>query len=275
MNAAAIVLCGGRSSRMGRPKALLPWRGRPMVAHLVATLRSCVDEVVVVSAADLELPNLDARVVVDEEPGLGPLAGLMAGLAAIESSCAFATATDTPWLDPALVEVLLAEGPTVAVASGGHIEPLAAVYPRSAADTAKTLLAAGQRRPLALLEAFDYRSVDASELPGGDSLRSLNTPAQYLEAVRESEPDASAQVEFLGRCRVKTGARERRVAVGTLAEVLGRAAPDLAVCEAVGDTARVANHFLVSLGAERFVRDATLPVGAGERLFVMDASAGG
>ncbi len=242
-----------------------------MVAHLVATLRASVDEVIVVSGADLKLPALDATVVLDPEPFLGPLAGLAAGLAAVDSACAFATATDTPWLDPALVDALLAEGPTVAVESGGHVEPLAAVYPREAAETAKALLAAGRRRPLALLEACDYRALDAAGLPGGDSLKSLNTPAQYLEAVRKSDPDAVARVEFLGRCRVAAGAREREVAVGTLAEVLGRAAPELPLCE--GES--VTRHFLVSIGKERFVRDAALPVGAGERLFVMDASVGG
>ena len=44
---AAIVLCGGRSTRMGRAKAWLPWCGRPLVAHVVETLRPAFDEVVV------------------------------------------------------------------------------------------------------------------------------------------------------------------------------------------------------------------------------------
>jgi molybdopterin-guanine dinucleotide biosynthesis protein A len=256
---------------MRRAKALLPWAGKTMVAHLVATLRGVVDEIVVVSSADLELPRLDATVVIDKEPFLGPLAGLAAGLAAIESDCAFATATDTPWLRSELVSALLREGPTVAVESEGHVQPLAAVYPREAAATAAALLADGRRRPLALLEAHGYRSRAAECLPGGDSLKSLNTPEEYLEALRASEPRASARVEFLGRCRVATGAREREVAVGTLSEVLRRAAPELPLCDGVA----VAKHFLVSLESRRFVRDAALPVGAGERVVVMDASVGG
>ena len=71
MSTAAIVLCGGKSTRMGRDKAWLPWAGVPMVSHVVATLRPLVDEVIVVSSRDLALPALDATVVRDREPALG------------------------------------------------------------------------------------------------------------------------------------------------------------------------------------------------------------
>ncbi len=268
---AGLILCGGRSSRMGRPKALLPWAGGTMLEHVAATLRRVVDELVVVGAAELELPPLDATVVVDEEPFLGPLAGLAAGLAVARAPSVFATATDTPWLRAELVEALLREGPTVAVESGGRVQPLVAVYPRDGAEQAAALLAAGARRPLALLESLAYRRIPAERLPGGDSLESLDTPAQYLEALRRAAPDAAVRVEFLGRCRAATGARARDVAVGTLSEVLANAAPELPLCD--GDA--VAKHFLVSLEARRFVRDTALPIGAGERVFVMDASVGG
>jgi molybdopterin-guanine dinucleotide biosynthesis protein A len=74
MSAAAIVLCGGRSTRMGRAKAWLPWRGQPMVAHVVASLRAggAVDEVIVVTSEELDLPPLEGRLVRDRAPTLGP-----------------------------------------------------------------------------------------------------------------------------------------------------------------------------------------------------------
>ncbi len=70
---------------MGRAKACLPWRGQPMVAHIVSILRPIVDDVVVVASDALELPALDARVVRDREPALGPLAGIREGLEEIDS----------------------------------------------------------------------------------------------------------------------------------------------------------------------------------------------
>nr|NIP96958.1 NTP transferase domain-containing protein [Akkermansiaceae bacterium] len=76
MRTAAIILCGGRSSRMGRPKAWLPWRGRPMVVHMSEVLGGAVDEVWVVSSPQLALPEMNARVLQDKEPHLGPLAGI-------------------------------------------------------------------------------------------------------------------------------------------------------------------------------------------------------
>ena len=69
----ALVVCGGRSSRMGRPKALLPWRGRTLIEHLVEGLSAVVGEVVVVTSSALDLPRLPVRVLVDEHPEQGPL----------------------------------------------------------------------------------------------------------------------------------------------------------------------------------------------------------
>ncbi|MGI9433010.1 MAG: molybdenum cofactor guanylyltransferase, partial [Myxococcota bacterium] len=59
----AVVLCGGLSSRMGRPKAWLPWRGHPMITHVVGVLGQVTDDIVVVTSENLDLPPLPARVV--------------------------------------------------------------------------------------------------------------------------------------------------------------------------------------------------------------------
>src|SRR5437867_3338893 len=110
MTSSAIVLCGGESSRMGRPKALLPWRGGPMISHVVGILRQAVDSVVVVTSASLDLPRLDAKIVRDRDPKLGPLAGIREGLEAIEADLAFVTATDAPFLTSAFIRKMLSFG---------------------------------------------------------------------------------------------------------------------------------------------------------------------
>jgi molybdopterin-guanine dinucleotide biosynthesis protein A len=270
-DAAGIVLCGGKSSRMGRAKAWLPWRGKPLVSHVVDVLHGVFDEVVVVSAETLELPPLDARVVCDRQPALGPLAGIREGLAAIEAKRAFVTATDAPFLTGDFARALLERGDSVAPVVEDFVQTLSAVYPKRALEIADRLIREARLRPLHLLEALDYEEVAESELPDIAPVRGFNTPAAYLKAVREDERDASAMVEFVGRARVAAGPEPVRVPVGTLGEVLACAPSELALVE----DGRVAPPFLASIDGRAFFRDATIPIGSGERVIVLDSAAGG
>src|SRR2546423_13915019 len=85
MRAGGIVLCGGQSKRMGRPKAWLPFAGELMLPRVVRLLEEAVRPIVVVAAPDQEVPPLPPHVAIvrDEEKGRGPLQGLAAGLAAL------------------------------------------------------------------------------------------------------------------------------------------------------------------------------------------------
>src|SRR5437764_14574009 len=94
---ALVVLAGGKSSRMGRPKAWLPFHGQPMLARVLDRLAPLFEERVIVRAPGQELPEVPARFVEDEEPGLGPLAGLLAGLSAVTRPLAFAVSCDAPF----------------------------------------------------------------------------------------------------------------------------------------------------------------------------------
>jgi molybdopterin-guanine dinucleotide biosynthesis protein A len=271
MSAAGVVLCGGRSSRMGRAKAWLPWRGRPMLAHVVDVLREVVDEVVVVSAPDVEVPPTQARVVLDREPGLGPLGGIREGLLAIRAERAFVTSTDAPLLTPRFVRAMLAFEGAAAPEVDGFVQTLCAVYPRRLACEADRLISEGRMRPLFLLEAAGFRHVRPDELPDVEALRGLNTPELYLEAVRCAEPGATATLELLGQARRRVGRSAVSVAVGTLGEVWARGAPELGACQG----GEIPREYLVSLDGRTFVRDARVPIGPGEHVIVMDAAAGG
>src|SRR2546423_5298546 len=104
MRAGGIVLCGGQSSRMGRPKAWLPMAGELMLPRVVRLLGEAVSPIVVVAAPEQDLPPLPAevKVVRDEEKGRGPLQGLAAGLTALqgEVDAAYASSCDVPFLRP-------------------------------------------------------------------------------------------------------------------------------------------------------------------------------
>ena len=105
---AGIVLAGGRSSRMGTPKAALEWHGSTLLRRTVGIVARVADgPVVVVRAPGQSLPALPPAVEVVDDPreGLGPVQGLAAGLAAVadRAEIAFVCSTDMPFLHPAFV----------------------------------------------------------------------------------------------------------------------------------------------------------------------------
>ena len=195
MRFAGIVLCGGRSSRMGRPKAWLPFGDELMLPRVVRILRAVVDPVVVVAAPGQDVPPLpaDVAIVRDEVEGRGPLAGLAGGLAALEgkADAAYLTSCDVPFLTPAFVGrvISLLDAAAIAVPHfDGYYHPLAAVYRLSVLPDVTELLAADRLRPVFLFDAVPTRIIEPAELadvdPALNSLRNLNTPEDYATALR-------------------------------------------------------------------------------------------
>ncbi|WP_437506902.1 molybdenum cofactor guanylyltransferase [Sorangium sp. So ce1099] len=202
---AGVVLCGGRSSRMGRPKAWLPFGGEALLQRVVRRLGEAAWPIAVVAAPGQELPPLPegVQVVRDPEEGRGPLQGIAAGLAAVAplAERAYVSATDAPFLHPAFVRRLAdlqAGGYAVAVPrADGHHHPLGAVYACSVRGEAEALLAEGRLRLSSLFERArtlvaepelllaDPRLLEAD--PALRSLRNLNTPEDYAAALRELE----------------------------------------------------------------------------------------
>lgn len=196
MTTGGIVLCGGRSSRMGRPKAWLPFGGESMLQRVVRVLREVVDPVVVVAAPGQDVPPLppDVQIVRDEVEGKGPLAGLVAGLTALQGrvGAAYLSSCDVPFLKPEFVRrvlTLLGDALIAVPKVGGFHHPLAAAYRTDILAEVRKLLTAGRLRPVFLFGAVPTRVIEPPELtdvdPAFDSLRNLNTPDDYQAALRE------------------------------------------------------------------------------------------
>jgi molybdopterin-guanine dinucleotide biosynthesis protein A len=200
----AVVLCGGHSRRMGRPKAWLPFGDEVLLQRVVRRLAEATWPVVVVRAPDQDLPALppEVRVTEDRVSDRGPLQGIAAGLEAIAdmAEAAFVSSTDAPFVEPALVRYLASlRGQTydiVVPRAGGHHHPLAAIYACSVRPEIERLLAADRLRPFFLFERVRTRIVDEEALreapevvvvdPDLRSLRNLNTPADYAAALQEA-----------------------------------------------------------------------------------------
>ncbi len=191
-----VVLCGGQSSRMGRPKAWLSFGKELMLPRVVRLLGEAAAPVVVVAAADQEVPLLprEIGIVRDPQPSRGPLQGLTAGLEALRgrADAAYVSSCDAPFLRPAFVRhlvELLGDFAICVPEVGGYRHPLAAVYRIEVADVAVRLLAEERLRPTFLFEEVPTRIVQSEELADVDptlqSLRNLNTPAEYEAALRD------------------------------------------------------------------------------------------
>lgn len=196
MNAGAIVLCGGKSTRMGASKALLPFGPESMLQRVVRILAQGVSPIVVVAAVDQPLPELPRQVIItrDEQEGRGPLEGLRAGLKALPSDieAAYVTSCDVPLLEPAFVREMLdlAKGFDIAVIEiDGLLHPLSAVYRRSVLPDVEDLLAANRLRLAVLFDRVKTRRVRPSEItsdPELRTLRNLNTHADYQQALADA-----------------------------------------------------------------------------------------
>jgi len=197
VNVAGIVLCGGQSSRMGRPKAWLPFAGEIMLPRVIRLLREAVEPVVVVAAPDQDVPHLpsDVAIVRDEEKGRGPLQGLAAGLSALHgrAEAAYLSSCDVPFLQPAFVQRLvdlLGDHAICVPRVGDFHHPLAAMYRIEVESTVRRLLAENRLRPFFLFDAVPTRVVEVAELadvdPTFQTLRNLNSPEEYEAAVREA-----------------------------------------------------------------------------------------
>src|SRR5437899_163676 len=188
---ALVVLAGGRSSRMGRPKAWLPFHGQPMLARVLDRLSPLFEERVVVRAPEQDLPDVEARLVEDEEPGMGPVAGLAVGLGAVARPLAFVVSCDAPFVDPKVVAHLVDRcRPPFAVVVPlweGRPQPLHAIYRADNAPILRRLLAAGRRRPVDLFVEVPALEVTEAEIraldPDGLTFMNTNTPEEYERAL--------------------------------------------------------------------------------------------
>ncbi|MFL5340668.1 MAG: molybdenum cofactor guanylyltransferase [Gemmataceae bacterium] len=197
---AGIILCGGRSSRMGRPKAWLPFGDELMLPRVVRILGEVVSPLVVVAAPGQDVPALprDVAIVRDPEEGRGPLQGLAAGLEALrgQTDAAYLSSCDVPFLKSAFVRRLidlLGDHSICVPHVGDFHHPLAAVYRVDVLPIVTRLLAENRLRPVFLFDAVPTRVVTAAELadvdPTFQSLRNLNTPAEYEAAQKDLAAD--------------------------------------------------------------------------------------
>ncbi|MBT2657703.1 molybdenum cofactor guanylyltransferase [Bacillus sp. ISL-18] len=198
MKAAAIILAGGKSSRMGTNKALLKINEKTNIERIVDKLKLLFDDIILVTNDSEQYEFLSVRMVPDHYPGQGPLAGVQAGLTASDYDLNLIVACDMPFLSNELAEALVTNAlhyDAVIPVIHGKQQPLFSVFKKQTAAVIEEQIQAGQLRMKHLLDHLNVLYLTEKELEtycqmGLDQVFfNMNHPEEYEEAKKKAESD--------------------------------------------------------------------------------------
>ncbi|MFK9091618.1 molybdenum cofactor guanylyltransferase [Bacillus salipaludis] len=198
MKAAAIILAGGKSSRMGTNKALLKINEKTNIERIANTLKLLFDDIILVTNDSEQYEFLGLTMVADLYPGMGPLAGVHAGLLASDYDLNFIVACDMPFVSSELAEALVnscGHYDAVIPVINGKQHPLFAVFHKKAAEEVASSIEAGRLRMKHLLDQLNVLYVTETELQTYSNLDiervffNMNHPDEYEEAKKWAEAD--------------------------------------------------------------------------------------
>jgi molybdopterin-guanine dinucleotide biosynthesis protein A len=192
-----VLLAGGRSSRLGQPKALLDFAGRPLGLHLLDRLASVTDQLLVVTNDPTAYAPWGVPMTTDpaEFAGMGPLAGLLAAIEAASHGVVLTVACDLPFFSPALGAFMLAlqadsAADVVIPMHDDLLEPLCAVYSTACRAVIRQRLGAGRRKVASILPDLRVRYVPEEEY------RSFGATEQLFFNINTAEDLTEAQARW-------------------------------------------------------------------------------
>lgn len=182
-----LIIAGGRGTRMsGEDKGLMDWRGKPIIEILLADFKGFVHSVVINANRNLQqYKTYGFNVVEDQVAGfVGPLAGVHAGLSAIDTAYTFVTPCDSPNMSHAVLERMtkqLGESDAdLAVASlNGHLEPVVLLLKTSLSTSIYNFLNSGNRRVGQWVREQNHITVDFSDAES--IFTNINTPDEKIK----------------------------------------------------------------------------------------------
>ena len=212
-----LVLAGGRSTRMGRDKALLAYHGRDQLQVAFDLLGEVAGPNFVSVRADQISDPVRARYaqVIDGTEGVGPIAGILAALRTRPAAAWLVLACDLPFLDAPTLRALIAGRDPSRVATAfrsaydGLPEPLCAIWEPQCEPLLADFVAADGRCPRKFLLAHAARIID---LPRSNALDNINSTTEYRQAMQDLDPTAKTRpldIQYFALLREQAGcARE-------------------------------------------------------------------
>jgi molybdopterin-guanine dinucleotide biosynthesis protein A len=194
----AFVLAGGKSTRMGRDKATLPFAGRTLLESALVLARSVTEDVFILGSA--ELYGAYGEVIADIFPGCGPLGGIHAALTHAKNDLNLILAVDTPFLSDRLAAYLVerareSRAMVTAPEIDSYPQPLCAVYRRDFLPIADQALRAGRYKIVPLFPQGRILVIPEAELERfaftAEMFENLNTPEELEQARRRASDKRS------------------------------------------------------------------------------------
>ena len=189
----AVILVGGKSSRMGTNKAFLELKGKTFIELQIELLREMFDEIFISANTSSEYEYLNLPIFKDVYPGKGPLGGIYTSLINSSSLHTFMLACDMPFVEPELIKHLkdlTKEYDVVIPKSEKGLEPLHAFYSKNCIDPIKRSLDENNLRIISFFPHVNVKVVELGSLASSarfkDSIKNLNTMDDYKDVTNNN-----------------------------------------------------------------------------------------
>jgi len=187
----ALILCGGKSTRMGRAKAFLPYRGTSIITHIVDLVSKLFSEVLLVTNEPELFDGIEIDTVKDIIPHRGPLGGILSGLLIASYHRSFVMACDMPFVDSALITDMVKKGHNSDMLVLMHdkgIEPLIGVYSKDCINHLEESLFSGKISLHEIALGLNTQVMFCSALSNRDKnllppYFDIDTPQDYTAAI--------------------------------------------------------------------------------------------
>jgi molybdopterin-guanine dinucleotide biosynthesis protein A len=191
----AIILAGGKSSRMGFDKQFLKFRNKYIIELLLDKLESMFKEIVIVTNKPDEYVKYNCILAEDEVKDFGPVAGISVGLKHSSSMYNYIIACDMPYVNSSYIDFMKAEiakqendVDAVITRLGDWIEPFNAFYSKSLIVKAEENIRLGRRRINSLFKDSNVIYISEAKAreysPNWEMFMNLNTVKDYEDAIK-------------------------------------------------------------------------------------------
>lgn len=182
------IIAGGKSGRFGSDKSLFVFDGKPLISHTYDAVKPVFNEIFIIATGGEKFSFLDAKIIPDIIPGLGPIGGIYTALESVDAERVFVFPCDMPFLNTEFIR-FMTEIPDlydiiVPVVSGMY-QPLHAIYSRKCAEGIKRKIDLEDYRMSGFYEGYTIRQVGEDEIGFYDDALSMFRNVNFREDLTE------------------------------------------------------------------------------------------